>query len=479
MLFLAFLPDLLQGQDVFSLSIQGPSSITTLPGITTEAYGVFLGHTGSGSGAQAWSFGVSANGAAIASATTAGTAADVVEKGGFRLRGFEKTEIVDRSKNGNTSGAVSGVVLSLTDPVRLPANSSQKVAALDVDFEVTQGLTIANLDLVNGLQGSGLPVKIAVTQEGLTREPFLRNQDVVVRGVFDCCDASLNAGFSAEPIRGAPPFEGILGAGPYCTAEEGVIFHAANAGPVKVFLNIVSNLDDLGGVQGWSFSVFLAGDGDVLSATTAGTAADRQENGGLWSSGFNKTEYSNLRLGGSSSESSGAISGVVLSLTEGTTLPPRGTESVLALEVTGPEAGTSFLFLRDGLRGSGQPVSNVITVGGDSRLACNQGTARVVIQHGHVDDSHLFTRGNANNDLDLDIADPIWIVNELYLQGPPAPCLDDADANDDGLLDASDVVFLIEYLFRAGASPPAPFSECGTDPTSDELSCFGPSLECG
>src|SRR5688572_26227480 len=275
----------LQGQDVFLLSIEGPPSITALPGVVREEYHVVLGHTGSGFGAQAWSFGVTAPGASIASATTAGTAADVIEKGGFRLHGFEKTEIVDPSKNEDRNGAVSAVVLSLTDPVRLPANSSQKVAVLDVDFDVREGLTPHTVRFSSSLRGSGLPVKIAVTQEGVTQEPFLRSRDVLVRGVFDCCEATLNAGFSVEPIRGRPLFDGIVGTGPYCTAEEGVVLHAANEGPLKVFVNIVSNLEDPDGVQGWSLGVLLEGDGDVLSATTAGTAADREENGGLWSSG--------------------------------------------------------------------------------------------------------------------------------------------------------------------------------------------------
>ena len=468
--------DALEGQDVFLLGIQGPESITALPGVVTEEYHVYLSHTGSGFGAQAWSYGVSAEGGSIASATTAGTAADVVEKGGFRLRGFEKTETVDPSKNENTKGVVSAVVLSLTDPVRLPANTSQKVAVLEVDFDVQEGLNGSDVHFTNGLRGSGLPVKIAVTQEGETQDPFIRNREVSVRGVFDCCDAEINAGFSDRPIRGAAPFEGILGTGSFCTAGEGVIAHASNVGPITIYLNVVSRFEGAEGrVQGWSFSVPLEGVGDVVSATTAGTAADRKENGGLVSAGFAKTELSQYSGGG---VRKGAVTGVVLSLTEGTTLPPRGTESVLALEITGPESGTSVLFLRDGLRGSGQPVSNVITVGGDSRLACNQGTTRLVIQHGHAD-SHLFKRGNANNDLGIDIADPIWIVNELYLEGPATPCGDYADANDDGLLDASDVVYLIEYLFRAGASPPEPFRECGVDPTSDDVGCFGPSLECG
>ena len=467
--------ELVQGQDVFLLSIEGPPTITALPGVVRERYRVVLGHVGSGFGAQAWSYGVVARKASIASVTTAGTAADVVEKGGFRLHGFEKTETVDPALNENRSGAVSGVVLSLTDPVRFPSNTSQGVAILEVDFQVEEGFAERRLDLFDGLRGSGLPVKIAVTQEGLTKEPSLRGREVLVRGVFDCCDAELNTGFSDRPIRGGAPFEGILGTGPFCIAGEDVIAHAAGLGPITIYLNIVSNFEGAEGrVQGWSFSVPLEGVGDVVSATTAGTAADRKENGGLLSAGFSKTELSQYSGGGTRK---GAVTGVVLSLTEGTTLPPRGTESVLALEITGPDEGTSTVFLRNGLRGSGQPVSNVITVGGDSRPACNQGTAKLIIEHGPAD-SHLFIRGDANNDLGIDIADSIWIVNELYLQGPASPCPDDADANDDGLLDASDVVYLIEYLFRAGASPPAPFPECGSDPTPDHMDCFGPSLEC-
>jgi hypothetical protein len=284
-------------------------------------------------------------------------------------------------------------------------------------------------------------------------------------------------GFSAEPIRGAGVFDGIVGTGPFCSAGEGSIFHAAGAVPRKVYLNIVSDVEPGAGVQGWSFGVLLEGDGDVVSATTSGTAADRKENGGYWSGGFNKTE---LAMRGTAPGGRGAVTGVVLSLTEGTTLPPVGTESVLALEITGPVTGASVLSLEEGMTGSGQPVPNVITVNGSSLRACNQNTANVAIQHGHSDPPRVFRRGNANDDLRLDIADAIWLVNELYLEGPATPCPDDADANDDGLLDASDIVYLIEYLFRAGGSPPAPFPECGTDPTPDGLDfCFGPSIECG
>ena len=46
-----------------------------------------------------------------------------------------------------------------------------------------------------------------------------------------------------------------------------------------------------------------------------------------------------------------------------------------------------------------------------------------------------------------------------------------ADANDTGRVDLSDAVFILNYLFVGGAVPPAPFRQCGLDPTPDELGC--------
>lgn len=436
---------------------------------------MFLGHSGAGTGAQAWSFGLAVKGASVASVTVAGTRADSVEKGGFRLDGFEKTERIDAAKNQGRQGIVSAVVLSLIDDLRLPPNALHHVAKLEVDFTIPAVSGTAHLEFEDGLQGSGRPVKIAVTQDGVTKVPLLFPRSVELHQLDDCCQAPVAIGFSEVPIRGAPPFEGILEPGPLCAAGEGSIRHFTENGPLPVYVNIISNLDPPSGVQGWSFGFRIQGDCDVLSATTAGTAADLKENGGLWNMGFNKTELINfpVQLG-----VKGAVTGVVLSLTEGTTLPPVGTETVLALRVSGPEGGSSTLRIFDGLRGSGQPVASVITVDGGSRRACNMTSARLFIEHIHGDDSHRFIRGNANGDLRFDIADPIWIVNELYLEGPPSQCPDDSDSNDDGIVDASDVVYLIEYLFRAGSSPPTPFLECGADPTPDETDCFAPSLEC-
>jgi len=471
MAVLAWTP--LSAQDVFSLQFRGPKSLAGEEGmIVRGSFPVMLTHFGIGPGAQAWSFGVTST-ATVVGATTAGTAADVVEKGGLRRGGFEKTETIDPAENGGRSGAVSAVVLSFMDPVRL-TNSSTVIAEIDVDFPLPSGSGSASVSFENGLRGSGLPVKIAVTQEGQTKAPVLVSRDVELLGAppdSDCCAMPLSIGFSTRVLRGRSPFEGVEGVGPLCHAGDGIVDHAVPGGPLKVFLNVVSDLDGKsGGVLGWSFSVTIEGGGDMLSATTAGTAADRKENGGLFFGGFNKTQLADpARNGGRK----GAITACVLSLVEETALPLRGTESILAFEVSGPEGATSRLSAAHPLRG-GQPIPGVLNVGGDSRLPCNVKEAGLRIRHLS---SAPFLRGDANEDLRLDIADPVWIVGSLYHDGPPAPCPDAGDSNDDGIVDASDVVYLIDYLFRAGDAPSSPFPECGLDATEDEIVCPG-GLSC-
>ena len=105
-------------------------------------------------------------------------------------------------------------------------------------------------------------------------------------------------------------------------------------------MNVISSIEgDLVGVQGWVVVVALTGAGDFVSATTAGTAADGKESGGLYTDGFNRTE---VLIPGLVAEGKGAMTAVVLSLTRGTTLPLQSTESVLALEVSGPDEAVSI-----------------------------------------------------------------------------------------------------------------------------------------
>jgi hypothetical protein len=56
-------------------------------------------------------------------------------------------------------------------------------------------------------------------------------------------------------------------------------------------------------------------------------------------------------------------------------------------------------------------------------------------------------------------------------------CLDAADVNDDGVVDVSDGTYSIFYLFQPTSAPnpdpapAAPFTDCGLDPTADDVTC--------
>ncbi len=82
-----------------------------------------------------------------------------------------------------------------------------------------------------------------------------------------------------------------------------------------------------------------------------------------------------------------------------------------------------------------------------------------------------FLRADANNDLTLNIADVVYILNYIFLNGPDPECFRAADANGSQGLDLADSIFIINYLFTNGSAPPAPFPSCGTPASPSILSC--------
>lgn len=56
-------------------------------------------------------------------------------------------------------------------------------------------------------------------------------------------------------------------------------------------------------------------------------------------------------------------------------------------------------------------------------------------------------RGDANCDGVVNIADAVWMVNELFLGGPESECPDAVDANEDELYDAGDPVHIVNLSF--------------------------------
>ena len=116
--------------------------------------------------------------------------------------------------------------------------------------------------------------------------------------------------------------------------------------------------------------------------------------------------------------------------------------------------------------GGSSPISALVTVRGAAIRPVTSGVDITVSEA----ESDIFLRGDANDDGKSDIADPIWILNELFGGGQASPCQRAADANDDGALNLTDAVHVLLYLFRGGEEPPAPGpEECGRDVTADTL----------
>ena len=128
------------------------------------------------------------------------------------------------------------------------------------------------------------------------------------------------------------------------------------------------------------------------------------------------------------------------------------------------EADCSRLRFVGCLGPEGAPIRNVVT-GEDGKSHSLSTVDGNICRLAEVP----FRRGDANQDAAFDISDPIAILTCLFLETSCAYCLKAMDANDDGLLNLTDAVYLLTWRFLSGAVPPAPFPECGEDPTPDEV----------
>lgn len=59
--------------------------------------------------------------------------------------------------------------------------------------------------------------------------------------------------------------------------------------------------------------------------------------------------------------------------------------------------------------------------------------------------------GDANGDGSVTVADVFFIINYLFVNGPPP--VGPADVNGDGIVSAADIFYLINYLFGGGPAP--------------------------
>jgi len=68
-------------------------------------------------------------------------------------------------------------------------------------------------------------------------------------------------------------------------------------------------------------------------------------------------------------------------------------------------------------------------------------------------------KGNVDNDPsgEVNIADLVYLVDYMFVDGPEPPCMREADVIEDWSVDLADLVFLVDYMFNGGpAALPCP-----------------------
>jgi hypothetical protein len=115
------------------------------------------------------------------------------------------------------------------------------------------------------------------------------------------------------------------------------------------------------------------------------------------------------------------------------------------------------------------PLSNIVTVGGQSVFP-------VILNDGIVEVAHLrfpprgfFVRADVNDDASVNITDAVALLRHLFSGDVSPRCSDAADSNDDGQIDVTDAVFTLNFLFRSAGLPKPPYPDAGLDPTEDAL----------
>ena len=125
-----------------------------------------------------------------------------------------------------------------------------------------------------------------------------------------------------------------------------------------------------GGAQGWSISIAGEGCVAITGITTDGTVAADVSQGGLRSTGFEKSETTTAAGAGSLCEGlNGAVSAVVLSFVQPITLPSDSVNEIakVAVSATIPEEdGSGSVSYASGCQGAGQPVENTVTWDGQT-----------------------------------------------------------------------------------------------------------------
>ena len=76
----------------------------------------------------------------------------------------------------------------------------------------------------------------------------------------------------------------------------------------------------------------------------------------------------------------------------------------------------------------------------------------------------LLVRGDCDSNGEVNITDPICVLEHLFLDLVGRACFRSSDADGNNEVNITDPIYLLNYLFLGGASPPEPFPDCGSFP---------------
>ncbi len=154
-------------------------------------------------------------------------------------------------------------------------------------------------------------------------------------------------------------------------------------------------------------------------------------------------------------------------------------EPVVALEVDVDAAAAlgefAFRFEPAGLPSGGAWVYNSYAADNRSFPVTDLRPGVVTVAEAPESGFPRFIRGDANQDLCLDIADAAYMLYARSMTPAEPPCLDACDVNDDGKIDIADPIYLLSYLFGRGPRPPVPGIAPGIDWTPDPFGCERPA----
>jgi len=413
---------LLIGAPAFAQYDLSLSSASGAPGSSADLQ-VLLDN--SGDDIQGWSVGVCHDGTALSLTAVVDGATTATVKNGSPPD-FNQVN-VDAG-----SGFTVGVVICFTGCATLPTGTTGNE------------LNVASYDLT-GAAGSSTSVDFCSTLGSPTVEIL------VVVGGQSILPAT--SGGTIDLVAGPPPYNYL--AGDYSLDYDGLTGEAT----VQISPAIEEDPANPGfpsDTQG--FSMGLSHDDSIMTLDSIG-----------WNSalGF-EPDFAGMNT----DIAGGWTIGVVYSFTGQNTLAFETATEVLLVDystvasalVDLENATTTSLNWSNSL--GSPPVVNVVVVGGNS-LEPSLTDGSVTLSPTYAPPDTPFVRGNCNGDDLVNIADGIWILNEMFQGGPAGTCAEACDANSDDSVDTADAIFVISYRLLSGPMPTAPFPECGIEEGAD------------